>query len=355
MNIMKKYIWLSIFCLCAGLCRAGDLWQRWGSLEALEQAAQAHKPAAQAELGLYYFRAGAYERALPWLEKAAQKKNAEGLFGLGLCYERGVCGPEANLKKAVKYYQKAAAKNQPAALYQLAVMYQNGEGVRANPRKALAYLHRAAAQNDEDALQFLAEAHYKGDYDGIAQDYQQAKKYWEKLSAQGNLRARFNLAHLYYNGYGVEKNLRRAFELDRSTAMDGMPEAQYQVGQAYLNGDGVEVDGVAGMQWIEKAAAQGYGPAVEHMKTAAYYEYTGPDVGYASKGRVISPAELKKEAQAGDPAAQYLYAQLCGQVLYKTGEECNPLEWLEKAAAQGLKAAQDMLEDFYKQQAASAP
>ena len=41
---------------------------------------------------------------------------------------------------------------------------------------------------------------------GVAQDYRQAAKWYQKAAEQGNYKAQYNLGGLYYYGQGVKKN-----------------------------------------------------------------------------------------------------------------------------------------------------
>ncbi|MDF7798773.1 alpha-2-macroglobulin family protein [Pontiellaceae bacterium B1224] len=52
------------------------------------------------------------------------------------------------------------------------------------------------------------------------------------------------------------------FDALKSQAETGDAEAQFELGTCYLEGQGVEKDPVLSVQWLQKAAAQDYGPAV---------------------------------------------------------------------------------------------
>ena len=320
----------------------------WSSLKGLEKVAQEGKPAAQADLAQYYLLSEQYDQAFVWFKKAAHNGEAEGFYGLGLCYEKGWCGVEKDLKKAFRFYKKAARKNSPGGLYKTALFLHDGTAGKAQPKKALAYMQRAAEKGSTSAQHFLALSYTEGETQGITQDYQKAAYYWQKLAEKADPTACFNLGYLYYYGYGVPKDLRRAFEWDLCAAQGGLAEGQFQVGQAYLNAEGVAADWAKGLQWLEEAAAQGYGPALEKLKSVSYYVYQGPDVEQETSGRVSSIEELKERAEAGEAAAQYLYGSLCQEKLRPAGQECDPVFWYQKAAAQGLPAAQEKLKDISK-------
>lgn len=50
------------------------------------------------------------------------------------------------LIKAAKYYKLAAAENHTQAMYNLALMYREGEGVKQDTGKAIDLMERAAEQ-----------------------------------------------------------------------------------------------------------------------------------------------------------------------------------------------------------------
>lgn len=53
---------------------------------------------------------------------------------------------ETILIKAAKYYKLAAAENHTQAMYNLALMYREGEGVKQDTGKAIDLMERAAEQ-----------------------------------------------------------------------------------------------------------------------------------------------------------------------------------------------------------------
>jgi uncharacterized protein len=52
---------------------------------------------------------------------------------------------------------------------------------------------------------------YKNGY-GVEKDYKKAVEWYIKSAEQGNPSAQNNLGFMYYNGYGVEKDYKKAVE-----------------------------------------------------------------------------------------------------------------------------------------------
>jgi len=89
-------------------------------LDWFEQAAKRDHAGAQFILGEWYAsQPGADTDAVQWLEKAAEQGNRDAQYQLGLRYEQGR-GVSKRPDLALRWYEKAAAQQQPDALLALA-------------------------------------------------------------------------------------------------------------------------------------------------------------------------------------------------------------------------------------------
>ncbi|MBQ7682075.1 MAG: sel1 repeat family protein, partial [Oscillibacter sp.] len=70
-------------------------------------------------------------------------------------------GVAQDYAKARHCYEQAAAKGNVTALYNLAYLYEFGQGVSINYAKALEYYQKAADGGDEDAPAKVAELREK--------------------------------------------------------------------------------------------------------------------------------------------------------------------------------------------------
>jgi TPR repeat protein len=84
-------------------------------------------------------------------------------------------------------------------------------------------------------------------------NYSEAAKQWTKSVASGDIEAMNNLGYLIYNGYGVDKDTRRAIQLWRVAAEAGESEAQWHLGNAYETGIGVEGSASKAYAWYKCA------------------------------------------------------------------------------------------------------
>lgn len=161
-------------------------------------------------------------------------------------------------------------------------------------------------------------------------------------------------------------------------AADGKPEAQMLLGQLYFNGEGVEKDLKAAMYWYEKAASQGFVDA-QYRLGSLYFDgkYDIPkdydkayhwlqlalDNGYADAkpkleglfkteaGNVVnlreSPEVLQQVADAGNKQARYLYSE---KLLKGDGfpeDKAKAVAMLTEDAKQGFVKAQKRLGELY--------
>ncbi len=88
--------------------------------------------------------------------------------------------------------------------------------------------------------------------------------------------AQFNLARLYYNGEGTEKNLEKAFYWYQKAAEKQDKIAQFNLALLYYNSEGTEKNLEKAFYWYQKAAENGYIKAQNNLATL--YE-NGKEIG----------------------------------------------------------------------------
>lgn len=79
-----------------------------------------------------------------------------------------------------------------------------------------------------------------------------------KFALNGEPEAQYDIGEQYAEGYGVAKEYDyiQAFEWYQKAALQGYAPAQHKLGILYCNGDGVTQDGNNALYWLHKAAAQ---------------------------------------------------------------------------------------------------
>ena len=92
-------------------------------------------------------------------------------------------------------------------------------------------------------------------------DYQTALQEWRPLAEQGNAGAQYNLGVAYSNGEGVPQDYAEAAKWYRMAAEQGAAGAQFNLGLLYSNGEGVSQDYAEAAKWFRMAAEQGVADA----------------------------------------------------------------------------------------------
>ena len=186
--------------------------------------------------------------ALEYLEKKAKEGNPYAEFSYGAYYddcELRSYDPE----KAFYWYSKAAEKNIPIALNNVAHMYIFGPGVKRDVKKGIELMLKAAELGFESSQQSLAEL-YAGRGDIIDPNYKDAFKWFEILAKKGSLRAKYDMGVCYFYGRGVPEDKSKAVEIWKSI-LEKVVEKEYDalkrriclsLYECYHNGWGIAKD-----------------------------------------------------------------------------------------------------------------
>jgi hypothetical protein len=150
--------------------------------------------------------------AAHWFTIAADKGVADAHHKLGVLYALGV-GVVKDYAKAFEHTQKAANQGLVKSTYNLAIFYANGVGTAPDDLKATEYLEIAVNHGDAKAMNKLAWFLEHGI--GIQQDCKKAADLYRRsfIKNAENPDPYFNLARLYDEGLGVEKDEGKAGQL----------------------------------------------------------------------------------------------------------------------------------------------
>ena len=119
------------------------------------------------------------------------------------------------------------------------------------------------AEQGEVRSQFFLGVLYDQGPEPIGKDDVQATQWFEKAANQGHLNAQFNLGNAYMNGRGVEQSHERAVYWWRQAADNGSPSAQFNLAIQYYQGHGVEKDWDKAVLYFNRAANNGHAKAQE--------------------------------------------------------------------------------------------
>lgn len=104
-------------------------------------------------------------------------------------------------------------------------------------------------------------------------EYKKAYDFWIKPAQDGDADAQYNIALLYMNGLGVEKNERLALMWFTYAGEQGMADAQYNAGVMFYGGKGVYPDHKSAIEWWTLAANQGHANAQNNLAIMHAFAY----------------------------------------------------------------------------------
>ncbi|MDA9432733.1 hypothetical protein [Bradyrhizobium sp. CCBAU 51627] len=149
----------------------------------------------------------------------------------------------------------AAMKGDATAAYEIGVRFAEGKGVAANYDEAAKWYDRAAQAGVVPATFRLGTLYEKGL--GVKKDADIARRYYTQAAERGNAKAMHNLAVLDADGGGRGANYKSAAQWFRKAADRGVADSQFNLGILYARGIGVEQNLAESYKWFSLAAAQG--------------------------------------------------------------------------------------------------
>jgi serine/threonine protein kinase len=147
-----------------------------------------------------------------------------------------------------------AESGDPEAQFNLALKYNNGEGVGRDYKKAIKWYRKAAEQGNVEAQNNLGIMYDSGM--GVKRNFKKAAYWFQKSAEKGNTLAQRNLGLMYENGQGVKSSAAEAVKWYRKSAEGGDSDGQYFLGNMYLWGKGVGQSAEQAAYWYRKSAEQ---------------------------------------------------------------------------------------------------
>ncbi|PPR37336.1 MAG: Beta-lactamase HcpA [Alphaproteobacteria bacterium MarineAlpha8_Bin1] len=133
------------------------------------------------------------------------------------------------VNESVKLFQNVAKdeKNpkRSDAMYNLAIIFDNGFGTSVNKTRALFYYEAAAELSNMYAQYNLGWKYYNGE--NVNKDVIRAFQLYKAASDTGHPQAMYNLANMYYSGIGTVKNLKQAYKMFLNAKIRGINESNF--------------------------------------------------------------------------------------------------------------------------------
>lgn len=235
------------------------------------------------------------------VKAVADTGNAQAQFELGERFHFGRGVPKDSTE-AVSWWQKAAVQKFPQAEVRLGVAYGEGDGVPKNEQEGIKLFQAAADSGLPLAQVALGSSYFFGD--AVPKNYQETFRWFKAAANQGWPPAQYYVALCYRDGKGTQASsdeavvwLQRAAGNGLANAQDALGEYYYQKGlteiasqlgisvsdnnrptQAQLNTPLTKEQHdnpnfFRGVEWIRKAANQGYPKAQGHLALACAYGF----------------------------------------------------------------------------------
>jgi uncharacterized protein len=325
--------------------------------QALKAKADQGGAQAQCAVGNAYYSGGKGvgiddKKALSYWERAAAQKIGEACFQLAVIYRNGVTGIQSDPDKSRRYEEKAktlgfldqtqkkAKQGDAQAQYYLGRMYHFGILMDQNNKKAFEWFEKAAEQRHAGAQCNLGVMYFKGL--GVPQSDKQAFAWTEKAARQGDSRAQYNLGVMYFKGQGVKQSDEQAFECYEQAARQGFADAQFRLGRMCREGQGVPQSDKQAFKWTEKAAQQGHAGAQTNLGVM-YLRSQG-----VKQNDKQACEWYEKAAKQGQVNVQFTLGVMYVQGQGVPQSDAQVFEWCEKAARQGDVDAQTNLGWMYE-------
>jgi TPR repeat protein len=325
---------------------------------------------------------------------ATEYNDPSAQYLVGRNYLRGK-SVEKNVQEAIKWFEMAAKQNHIRAQYQLGTLYLYGKEIKTNLNFAFYFLSKAAEKNHLDSQYELANYYLKGNAN--KRQYAKAAEWYSKAAQRGHVRSQFELGKLLYEGRGIQEDNVEALKLLNEAAESGLLEAtnylnnlgdtpqrenistfvasndshsdiesdlnftigntsdasldHYQLGIAYLTGDGKEKNVFEASQHFEIAANAGHGKA-QYQLAKLYEQGIGvkqsnkhylrwlekaAKAGVISATRDLNELKLKETPDIGKPEETILD-------LPKARNDKHSTEVKNSAAVKNFKKSDDPLE-----------
>ena len=186
---------------------------------------------------------------------------------LFICFFPTMAVAQVDQFKLKQVLQDANAGDISACAY-LGKMYYEGTGVAQNYNEAFKWFQKAADKGIDDACAYLGKMYYEGT--GVAQNYNEAFKCFQKAADNGVTGAYTWLGVMYYDGQGVAQNYEKAFLWTKKAAENGAANAYVGLGVMYCNGQGVVQNYNEAFKWFQKAADNGVASAFAYLGDMYY-------------------------------------------------------------------------------------
>jgi TPR repeat protein len=205
------------------------------------------------ELGLGVEKS--YDKAAEYYRRAIREGDGLGYAHMGYLYETGK-GVPRDREQAAEHYRLGMEKGNYLAVTRLGFLYQLGRGVTKDEYKAVELYRQAVDHGQPLAMTRLGHMYNLG-LGGLPKDHAKAMALIRE-SVRYNLPGAFAfMGYMYENGWEVKQDYDEARKWYEKAADQDAPFAELRLGIMYRDGLGVNRDRQKAMYWLERAASKG--------------------------------------------------------------------------------------------------
>ncbi|TWT08674.1 sel1 repeat family protein [Reyranella sp. CPCC 100927] len=187
--------------MCRGIRHmAWTMWLLLGAALAMSVAPAAH---AGFDEAMADYRAGNAAAAFKQFLATAERGDNNAQAMVASMYLEGT-GTTRDPRRALAWFEQAAAGGHSYAQYAVGLLYLSGQGVSRDPARGVTWLERSAQQGSYFAQTTLGDAYASGI--GVAADKGRAASYFTSAAEQNYAAAQLKLASFYYLGLGVARD-----------------------------------------------------------------------------------------------------------------------------------------------------
>ncbi len=290
------------------------------------------------------------KKALKLFEQAAAKGCPEGLFNVALMYSEGQAGLARDFKRSLDLFHQVVREHKPyvkimpigfvehhlgvaEAENMISLRFRDGLGVEANQEEAFKWFLRSARHGCESAMNNLGVAFKKGA--GCTKNLENARYWYSEAARRGQSEAKLNLGIMLVDGEGGPRDLQKAVELIKEAADQGLQKALEPLQHLMRSGR-------MGPSLMTDAAAKMLIAKANHQDKEALYLLGKNHVeGIGGFPKDLAKAEeyLKDADKHGHPGA----AELLTDLLVKLKRHGEAHQYLARSATAGNRRAQELL------------
>lgn len=201
--------------------------------------------------------------------------------------------------------KKFADLGNSVAMYNYAVLLEEGKGIQSNKTEAARYFKMSADQGNSEAMYRYAVSLINGKRGDAKMNKKEGFKYLKMSAKKGNNNAMFKCGIMLYTGDGVQLNKTESMKYFKMAADAGHANAMFNVGYMLENGDGVPIDKITASLYYKKSADNGN---VEAMVNYAVLVENGDGV---PVNKPEAAKYYKMAAENGNLEANLTYGYLC--------------------------------------------